>query len=148
MRRGCAGLGTLDVVVGSDTGCLLRAAGRVARVSRGLREVVALKDPVGQRISRWVRPNGLEIHKIRVPIGVIGIIYEARPNVTADAGGIALKSGNAAILRAAVTEAGVPYVLVGDCNQPGDFMTAIRDASMAALAVGFEGRPSGVRRPL
>ena len=72
---------------------------RVAGMARGLREVAALPDPVGQTIAKWTRPNGLEISRVRVPLGVIGIIYESRPNVTADAAALCLKSGNAVILR-------------------------------------------------
>ena len=72
---------------------------RVAAMARGLREIAALADPVGQVMARWTRPNGLEISRVRVPLGVIGIIYELRPNVTADAAGLCLKSGNAVILR-------------------------------------------------
>ncbi|MGC1180292.1 MAG: glutamate-5-semialdehyde dehydrogenase [Methyloceanibacter sp.] len=71
----------------------------VAAMARGLREIAALPDPVGQVIASWTRPNGLQISRVRVPLGVIGIIYESRPNVTADAGGLCLKSGNAVILR-------------------------------------------------
>jgi glutamate-5-semialdehyde dehydrogenase len=72
---------------------------RVAAMARGLHEVAAQPDPVGQTIASWTRPNGLEISRVRVPLGVIGIIYESRPNVTADAAGLCLKSGNAVILR-------------------------------------------------
>ncbi len=72
---------------------------RVEAIARGLDEIAALPDPVGRVLSRWTRPNGMEISRVSVPIGVIGIIYESRPNVTADAGGLCLKSGNAAILR-------------------------------------------------
>ena len=72
---------------------------RVAAMARGLREIAALADPVGQVIASWTRPNGLEIARVRVPLGVIGMIYESRPNVTADAAGLCLKSGNAVILR-------------------------------------------------
>lgn len=72
---------------------------RIEGIARGLEEVAALPDPVGQTIAEWTRPNGLRIARVRVPLGVIGIIYESRPNVTADAGGLCLKSGNAAILR-------------------------------------------------
>jgi len=72
---------------------------RVAAMAKGLREVAALADPVGQVMARWTRPNGLEISRVRVPLGVIGIIYESRPNVTADAAALCLKSGNAVILR-------------------------------------------------
>jgi glutamate-5-semialdehyde dehydrogenase len=66
----------------------------------GLDAVAALADPVGEVMARWTRPNGLDISRVRVPLGVIGVIYESRPNVTADASGLCLKSGNAAILRA------------------------------------------------
>ena len=72
---------------------------RIAQMAEGVRQVAALPDPVGEELERTVRPNGLEIRKIRVPIGVIGIIYEARPNVTIDCAVLCLKSGNAAILR-------------------------------------------------
>ncbi|MCC7252852.1 glutamate-5-semialdehyde dehydrogenase [Hyphomicrobium sp.] len=72
---------------------------RVAAIAQGLEEVAALADPVGTVLADWTRPNGLRIQRVRVPIGVIGIIYESRPNVTADAGALSLKSGNAAILR-------------------------------------------------
>ena len=72
---------------------------RVAAMAKGLRDIASLADPVGEVMARWRRPNGLEISRVRVPIGVIGIIYESRPNVTADAAGLCLKSGNAAILR-------------------------------------------------
>jgi glutamate-5-semialdehyde dehydrogenase len=72
---------------------------RIAEMAQGLRELAALPDPVGGVIARWKRPNGLAISKVRVPIGVIGIVYEARPNVTADCAGLCLKSGNAVILR-------------------------------------------------
>mgnify|MGYP001163049662 CR=1 FL=1 len=72
---------------------------RIEAMAAGLEEIAALPDPVGQTIAEWARPNGLRFARVRVPIGVIGIIYESRPNVTADAGGLCLKSGNAAILR-------------------------------------------------
>ena len=72
---------------------------RVAAMARGIREVAALPDPVGQVMASWTRPNGLKISRVRVPLGVIGIIYESRPNVTADAAALCLKSGNAVILR-------------------------------------------------
>ena len=65
----------------------------------GLEEIVRLADPVGETIARWRRPNGLDISQVRIPLGVVGIIYESRPNVTADAAGLCLKSGNAAILK-------------------------------------------------
>lgn len=73
--------------------------GRVAAMAAGMRQVASLADPVGQTVGGWVRPNGLEIRQVRVPLGVVGIIYENRPNVTSDAAGLCLKSGNAAMLR-------------------------------------------------
>jgi len=72
---------------------------RIRAMADGLREVIALPDPVGEVIRMWKRPNNLQIGKIRVPIGVIGIIYESRPNVTVDTAGLALKAGNAIVLR-------------------------------------------------
>ena len=72
---------------------------RVAAMAQGVREVVDLPDPVGEELAAWTRPNGLQIRKVRVPIGVIGIIYESRPNVTSDAAVLCFKSGNATILR-------------------------------------------------
>ena len=73
--------------------------GRIEAMAQGLESVAALDDPVGTEMARWRRPNGLDIARVRVPLGVIGIIYESRPNVTADAGALCLKAGNAAILR-------------------------------------------------
>ncbi len=72
---------------------------RIEAMAVGLEVIAELPDPVGRSLDRWTRPNGLEIQRIAVPLGVIGIIYESRPNVTADAGALCLKSGNAAILR-------------------------------------------------
>ena len=72
---------------------------RVEAMARGVEDIAALADPIGTCIAQWTRPNGLEIARVRVPLGVVGIIYESRPNVTCDAGALCLKSGNAAILR-------------------------------------------------
>ncbi|MDE2513044.1 MAG: glutamate-5-semialdehyde dehydrogenase, partial [Alphaproteobacteria bacterium] len=72
---------------------------RIEAMANGLAEVASLPDPVGTVLAAWTRPNGLKIERVRVPLGVIGIIYESRPNVTADAGGLCIRSGNAAILR-------------------------------------------------
>lgn len=71
----------------------------LAQICKSLEEVVALPDPVGEVVSTWKRPNGLEVGRMRIPLGVIGIIYEARPNVTVDAAALCLKSGNAVVLR-------------------------------------------------
>ncbi len=78
---------------------LLLTPERIEAMAKGLEAVAELADPVGDTIAEWQRPNGLRIARVRVPLGVIGIIYESRPNVTADAGTLCLKSGNAAILR-------------------------------------------------
>lgn len=72
---------------------------RIVAMADGLRSVAALADPIGEVVTGWVRPNGLEIQQVRVPLGVIAIIYENRPNVTADAAGLCVKAGNAALLR-------------------------------------------------
>jgi len=72
---------------------------RVKEMAQGLRDVVGLPDPVGEIAAMWLRPNGLEVGQMRVPLGVIGMIYEARPNVTVDAAGLCLKAGNAVVLR-------------------------------------------------
>lgn len=72
---------------------------RTEAVARGLEEIAGLPDPIGSVLAEWTRPNGLKFQRVRVPLGVIGIIYESRPNVTADAGALCLKAGNAAILR-------------------------------------------------
>jgi glutamate-5-semialdehyde dehydrogenase len=78
---------------------LLLDAKRIEGIAQGLEEIAALPDPVRTELAQWTRPNGLKISRVRVPIGVVGIIYESRPNVTADAGALAMKAGNAAILR-------------------------------------------------
>lgn len=73
--------------------------GTIQSMAQGLREVARFKDPVGSITKAWIRPNGLEVSRMRIPLGVIGIIYESRPNVTIDAAGLCLKAGNAVILR-------------------------------------------------
>src|SRR4029077_4736609 len=74
-------------------------AARIEAMAAGLDEIRKLKDPVGTVTASWRRPNGMRIERVRVPLGVVGVIYESRPNVTADAGALCLKAGNAAILR-------------------------------------------------
>lgn len=99
-----------DVAAGREAGLneglidrLSLDAGRIARMVEGLRDVAALPDPVGEVLRGYTQPNGLEIRQVRVPFGVVAMIYEARPNVTVDAAGLALKSGNAALLRGSAT---------------------------------------------
>jgi glutamate-5-semialdehyde dehydrogenase len=91
---------------------------RVEAIARGLETVAALPDPVGQIMAEWQRPNGLHFQRVRTPLGVIGVIYEARPNVTADAGGLCLKAGNAVILRGGSESFESSRALV-DCLQEG-----------------------------
>ncbi|WP_375490117.1 glutamate-5-semialdehyde dehydrogenase [uncultured Jatrophihabitans sp.] len=95
-----------DLAAGRDTGMadglldrLTLTGERVAAMAQGLRDVAALPDPVGEVLRGYTQPNGLEIRQVRVPFGVLAMIYEARPNVTVDAAGLAIKSGNAALLR-------------------------------------------------
>ncbi|MGA8860883.1 MAG: glutamate-5-semialdehyde dehydrogenase, partial [Candidatus Sulfotelmatobacter sp.] len=78
---------------------LLLTTARIGEIAQGVREVAALGDPIGETLAEWTRPNGLRIRKVRVPLGVVGIIYESRPNVTVDTAVLALKTGNAIVLR-------------------------------------------------
>jgi glutamate-5-semialdehyde dehydrogenase len=98
-------------------------------MASGLEAIAELRDPVGEVIAEWDRPNGLHISRVRVPLGVIGIIYESRPNVTADAGGLCLKSGNAAILRGG-SESFHSSRAIMDCLQSG-----LRDAGLPEAAI-------------
>ncbi len=103
---------------GAMTDRLMLDDGRIEAMARGLEEVAELPDPVGQTIAEWDRPNGLRIARVRVPLGVIGIIYESRPNVTADAGSLCLKSGNAAILRGG-SESLHSSTVIAECLRTG-----------------------------
>jgi glutamate-5-semialdehyde dehydrogenase len=78
---------------------LLLTTARIEEMAQGVRDVAALGDPIGETLAEWTRPNGLRIRKVRVPLGVVGIIYESRPNVTVDTAVLALKTGNAIVLR-------------------------------------------------
>ena len=89
-------------------------AGRIEAMARGIEAVAQLPDPIGTVAAQWQRPNGLSIARVRVPLGVIGIIYESRPNVTADAGALCLKSGNAVILRGGSESSG-SNAAIHDC---------------------------------
>mgnify|MGYP001180332738 FL=1 len=97
---------------------LLLDDSRIEGMAKSLEDIAALPDPVGDIMAEWERPNGLKINRVRVPLGVIGIIYESRPNVTADAGGLCLKSGNAAILRGG-SESFYSSATILDCLQQG-----------------------------
>ena len=115
---------------------------RVVAMARGLREVAALADPVGQVMARWTRPNGLEISRVRVPLGVIGIIYESRPNVTADAAALCLKSGNAVILRSG-SESFLTSLVIANALTEAMVASGLPEASIQLVptvdrsAVGF-----------
>ncbi len=118
-------------------------AGRVVSMADGLRDVAALADPVGEVVDGWVRPNGLRIERVRVPLGVVAIIYENRPNVTSDAAGLCLKSGNAAFLRgssgAIESNKAIAGVLRGayeSAGLPADSLVLVEDTSREA-AVAF-----------
>ena len=117
--------------------------GRVAGMASGLREVADLDDPVGRTTAEWTRPNGLHVSKVRVPLGVVAIIYENRPNVTSDAFGLCLKSGNVAFLRGSsgalasnrTIATSIRAALV-DVGLPADALVLVHDGSRAA-AVEF-----------
>jgi glutamate-5-semialdehyde dehydrogenase len=102
---------------------------RIEAMAKGLEDVADLPDPVGQAMANWQRPNGLDLTRVRVPIGVIGIIYESRPNVTADAGALAMKSGNAAILRGG-SDSQESSALIVSCLQDG-----LRQAGLPEAAI-------------
>ena len=101
---------------------------RISGMAQGLRDVIGLKDPVGEIIEGWTLPNGVRITKTRVPLGVVGIIYEARPNVTVDAAGLCVKSGNASILRGSRTAISSNTILARLLDDAGTEAGLPRDA--------------------
>src|SRR5438105_3080501 len=121
--------------------------GRIEEMAQGLRQIAALPDPIGETVGVWRRPNGLEISRVRVPLGVIGFVYESRPNVTADAAGLCLKSGNAVVLRggseATESNALIAAVLAKSSEKVG----APADAGARALGAPRPGRGLGYRIP-
>ncbi|MGO4183130.1 glutamate-5-semialdehyde dehydrogenase [Paenibacillus sp. TAF43_2] len=113
---------------------------RVASIAEGLRQIVELPDPIGELLEHFDRPNGLKVNKIRVPIGVIGMIYEARPNVTVDAAGLCLKTGNCVVLRggSAAIESNRKIVEVlknalSNTAMPADAIQLIEDSDRASV---------------
>jgi glutamate-5-semialdehyde dehydrogenase len=112
---------------------LLLTDARIDAMIKGIRDVVVLKDPVGARISKWVRPNGLEIVKTRVPLGVIAIIYESRPNVTADAAALCIKTSNAVILRGG-SESIQSNLAIADALQAGGRKKGLPDGAIQLVA--------------
>ena len=116
---------------------------RIEAMADGLRQIAARRDPIGEVADGWVRPNGLRIERVRVPLGVVAIIYESRPNVTSDAAGLCLKSGNAAFLRgssSAITSnlaiAAAIRDAIDSAGLPADALILVEDTSRAA-AVEF-----------
>ena len=103
---------------------------RIEAIAKGLEDIAELPDPIGTVLAEWTRPNGLKFQRVRVPLGVIGIIYESRPNVTADAGALCLKAGNAAILRGGseshYSSAAIHACLVAGLRAAGVAETAIQ----------------------
>lgn len=113
--------------------------GRIVAMADGLRNVASLPDPIGETISGWVRPNGLEIQQVRVPLGVVAIIYENRPNVTSDAAGLCIKSGNTALLRGSATALGSNIAIAAALREgfakaglPEDALILVEDPSHEA----------------
>ena len=98
---------------------LLLTPERIATMVAGVREVASLPDPVGETITEWTRPNGLRIRKVRVPLGVVGVVYESRPNVTVDCASLVLKTGNAIVLRGGKEAVHSNQKLVEIMNQVG-----------------------------
>ena len=118
-------------------------------MAAGLRQVAALADPVGEVVDGWVRPNGLRIERVRVPLGVVAIIYENRPNVTSDAAGLCLKSGNAAFLRGSsgaissnIAIARVLRAAFAEAGLPADSLILVEDTSRAAAVTFMQQRDS------
>jgi len=109
---------------------------RIRSMAAGLRKVAGLADPVGEVVDGWVRPNGLRVSRVRVPLGVVGVIYENRPNVTSDAAGLCLKAGNAAFLRGSASAlesnkavVGVLRRAVAKAGLPEDSVALVEDTS-------------------
>jgi glutamate-5-semialdehyde dehydrogenase len=119
---------------------------RIEAIAESIRSIAALPDPVGEVIADWRRPNGLRISRVRVPIGVIGVIFESRPNVAADAGALAMKSGNAAILRCGSdsfnsAQAIVAAIQAGlaEAGLPREIVTAVPTPDRSAVGLMLEG---------
>ena len=128
-----------DVAFGEEKGLgaamldrLMLDDARIEAMAEGLEDIAAMDDPVGRVTEEWERPNGLRIQRVTVPLGVIGIIYESRPNVTADAGGLCLKAGNAAILRGG-SESLHSSTLIAECLQHGLKQAGLPTAAVQAI---------------
>src|SRR5215471_8482127 len=106
---------------------------RIAEMADGIREVAKLPDPLGEMLKMWTRPNGMKVGRVRVPIGVIGIIYESRPNVTADSAALCLKSGNACVLRGG-TEAFQSNQAIAACVREGLRIAGLPEDAVQVLS--------------
>ncbi len=143
----------LDVAAAKQsgmTGSMLDRLGlseaRIEAMAKGVEDVAAQQDPNGRELARWTRPNGLDIARVSTPIGVIGIIYESRPNVTADAGAIALKAGNVAILRGgsdSIHSAGAIHAAMVEglkaAGLPAAAIQYVKNTDRAAVGLMLEG---------
>src|SRR3990167_5430930 len=136
-RSRCAARAFLDRLTLTET--------RIEEMAQGLREIAALPDPVGTVVESWRRPNGIEISRVRVPLGVVGFIYESRPNVTADAAGLCVKAGDAVILRggseAIDSNTAIAAVLARSAEKaggPSDAIQFVDTPDRAAVAVMLE----------
>jgi glutamate-5-semialdehyde dehydrogenase len=143
-----------DVARGEDAGLtpalvdrLTLTSDRITGMANGLRQLVGLTDPVGEVVAGWTLPNGLEIRKVRVPLGVVSMIYEARPNVTVDAAGLTLKSGNACVLRGSSSAHASNTFLAGLIRErleahglPADAVCLVEDTSRESVQVLMEAK--------
>lgn len=141
-----------DIEAGKENGFseslldrLLLTDERIEQIVDGVRQLVDLKDPIGESIEAWNRPNGLQIETIRVPLGVIGMVYEARPNVTVDAGSLCLKAGNAVLLRGSTSAIHSNKALVHVMQKaltktaiPADAVQLLEDTSRETAAEMFK----------
>ncbi len=140
-----------DIQAGKENGFspslldrLLLTEERIEQIVEGIRQLIELQDPIGETIEAWERPNGLQIHTVRVPLGVIGMVYEARPNVTVDAGSLCLKAGNAVLLRGSTSALHSNKALVkvmrealADSKIPADAVQLLEDTSRETASQMF-----------
>jgi glutamate-5-semialdehyde dehydrogenase len=141
-----------DIVAGEEKGFspslldrLLLTEERIEQIVEGIRQLIELEDPIGETIEAWERPNGLQIHTVRVPLGVIGMMHEARPNVTVDAGSLCLKAGNAVLLRGSTSALHSNKALVkvmrealADSKIPADAVQLLEDTSRETASQMFK----------
>ncbi|MFJ5762115.1 glutamate-5-semialdehyde dehydrogenase [Neobacillus sp. NPDC093182] len=141
-----------DIQAGKENGFspslldrLLLTEARIEQIVEAIRQLIELEDPIGETIEAWERPNGLQIHTVRVPLGVIGMVYEARPNVTVDAGSLCLKAGNAVLLRGSTSALHSNKALVkvmrealAESKIPADAVQLLEDTSRETASQMFK----------